>query len=92
MAQVLQALAFPSQLHAHAHPQRRAWRPEDGDAVCQECGAANPVWWAENELWNAVMGSEAGILCPTCFIITAQRQGYGRAGAWQVYPPASLRD
>ena len=75
--------------------QRRPWRPEDGDSRCQECGRANPVWWAEDEVWNLVMGGDAqreagGILCPTCFIIKATERGHCRSGAWQLYPPAPL--
>ena len=41
------------------------------DTICQECGGPNPVWLVDNEIWNAVMGDEGGILCPTCFMIKA---------------------
>lgn|GEM_PF-5698638 len=38
--------------------------PED---FCQECLGRNPTWSAKNELWNNVVGSPNGILCPQCF-------------------------
>ena len=44
----------------------RPWRPEDGDTRCQVCGRRNPVWWANNEDWNALMPDD-GILCPSCY-------------------------
>ena len=42
-----------------------------------DCGHPNPIWFADNELWNAVMGGKAakddpgGVLCPTCFMLKA---------------------
>lgn len=44
-----------------------------GDALCQECGKANPVWHAPHDLWNSVMGGEGGVLCPTCFCAALMR-------------------
>jgi DNA-directed RNA polymerase subunit RPC12/RpoP len=44
----------------------RPWRPEDGDTRCQACGKRNPVWWANNDDWNALMPDD-GILCPSCY-------------------------
>jgi len=38
--------------------------PED---FCQRCGARNTVWFAQNDLWNKVMGGDGGIVCPECF-------------------------
>jgi hypothetical protein len=69
----------------------RQWKLKDGDTRCQKCVGVNPVWWVEDEVWNAVMGSAAGILCPACFIAEAELKGIGRTGAWQLYPPSSLR-
>jgi hypothetical protein len=43
--------------------------------VCHGCGGKNPVWSADNELWNKVIGSPNGILCPTCFVILANQKG-----------------
>jgi len=37
--------------------------PED---TCQMCSRDNPVWYAENELWNKVAPPK-GIICPICF-------------------------
>jgi hypothetical protein len=71
---------------------RRPWQPEDGDTKCQECFCLNPVWWVQHEVWNSVVGSnDGGVLCPNCFIALADTKGYGRSGAWQLYPPSSLR-
>ncbi len=44
--------------------------PED---FCQECGRPNIVWFAPNELWNKIVGSSDGILCPTCFAKRAEK-------------------
>jgi cell division protein FtsB len=44
-----------------------------GDTVCQQCGGRNPVWFADNDLWNDVAGNREDILCPTCFIVKADR-------------------
>lgn len=38
--------------------------PED---YCQQCGGKNIVWSADNDLWNKVIGSPNGIICPQCF-------------------------
>ncbi len=65
------------------------WEPADGDSKCQMCSRPNAVWWVQSEVWNAVMGSEAGILCPSCFIVRANLSGLARRGAWQLYPPAA---
>lgn len=46
------------------------------EGECQKCGGHNPVWSAENELWNTVVGSEAGILCPVCFDKMAREKGF----------------
>ena len=50
-----------------------------GDGDKADCGHANPIWFADNSLWNTVVGGEGatddpgGILCPTCFMIKADR-------------------
>lgn len=55
----------------------RAWRPEDGDTRCQDCGHANLPWFTDNSLWNEVMGGSAyegdpgGYLCSRCFAVRA---------------------
>jgi hypothetical protein len=70
--------ALPLDDPAAATPAERPWRPEDGDTRCQECGRPNPVWFTDHATWNSVMGSEAGILCPTCFALKAG----GPPGRW----------
>lgn len=50
----------------------RTWAPADGDARCQACGRENPVWFAPSPVWNRVVGSRYGVLCPTCFLQRAR--------------------
>ena len=48
---------------------------------CGLCGNANnPTWYAPNELWNEVMGSPNGIICPKCFQDKAQAKGITTIG------------
>ena len=68
----------------HAAGQSCGSHPED---VCGDCGANNPTWFAPNDLWNRVMGSPNGIVCPACFIERAELVGVGRS-AWRVEPEA----
>ena len=49
----------------------KEWVPEDGDQCCQNCGRPNPSWFADNAVWNEVVGDESGVLCPTCFALAA---------------------
>lgn len=50
-------------------------RVSTGDRICSDCGADNPPWFADNELWNSVMGGPdckddpGGVVCPTCFVV-----------------------
>lgn len=68
----------------------RAWRPEDGDSRCQDCGAVNMVWFADNETWNLVMGGPdatedpGGVVCVPCFGRRAEQAGVRRA--WKLVP------
>jgi hypothetical protein len=58
---------------------------------CDDCGGANPVWFASNELWNRVMGGPhakddpGGIVCPGCFILRAEDEGIVPT-AWELRP------
>lgn len=66
------------------------WPPQD---VCQRCGGANVVWFAPNKLWNEAMGSEGGIVCPSCFV-RAYEAATGRMRVWRLAPndgPGSTR-
>jgi hypothetical protein len=56
--------------------------PED---TCQQCGGPNIVWFAPNEVWNAVMPDDGGILCPACFVKAAVRAGVDPV-SWRVTP------
>ncbi len=43
---------------------------------CNVCGIRQPlVWWAENELWLKLVGSNYGALCPRCFDKRAYKAG-----------------
>lgn len=53
--------------------------------TCDECGGANPVWFADNDLWNAVVGSPYGILCPSCFATRAETNVIGPQ-VWRFAP------
>lgn len=52
---------------------------------CQDCGAAHTVWFADNALWNEVMGGPTGVVCPTCFIRRAEALGRDKH-AWHLAP------
>ncbi len=50
------------------------------ESICQTCGGFNPVWSANNDLFNKVNGSPYGIICPTCFIKKANELGIDMFG------------
>ena len=54
------------------------------ESVCQDCNGPNPVWFAPNEVWNRVMGSPYGFVCPGCFI--ARSEAGGERFIWRVAP------
>ncbi len=45
---------------------------------CDRCDQPNPVW--STTLWIQVMGTTSGILCPSCFVLEAEKKGYGKKG------------
>lgn len=45
------------------------------ESYCHKCGSDNPVWSAENDLFNEVNGSPYGIMCPVCFFKMCQEKG-----------------
>lgn len=58
--------------------------------MCRSCGgrvgrafAERSYWHAPDELWLAVVGSPAGVLCPGCF--TAQCEAHGIFVRWEVH-------
>jgi hypothetical protein len=61
------------QLSSSNHPEN----------YCQRCGRPNICWFAPNVVWNAVNPTE-GILCPVCFVQTAESQGI--QGSWKLHP------
>ena len=73
----------PSIDHAHDPPEAR----------CHRCGTPDSNdWSAPSPLWNEVMrggsingGPEpyCGVVCPTCFMVLAQRAGV--ASRWRLY-------
>ena len=63
------------------------------EAVCHDCGGANVVWFAPNNLWNQVVrksNKADPILCPRCFILRATAAGI--CDAWTVLPETELTE
>lgn len=59
------------------------------EAICDDCGGANVVWFAPSEIWNRVCRPNGEIaadpmLCPRCFILRAEAMGL--KFIWEVYP------
>ncbi len=54
------------------------------ESVCHRCGGNNVVWFAPNEIWNQVDAPE-DILCPSCFVISAELKGITPTG-WRLAP------
>ena len=48
---------------------------------CHDCGVRQPIfWWADAELWEAVMerpSGAGGVVCPSCFDRRAGQKGVG---------------
>lgn len=50
--------------------------PAGGEILpCGDCGGSTRCWFAPNDLWNRVVGSPYGMLCPNCFIDRAEAAG-----------------
>jgi hypothetical protein len=67
------------------------WESWEGNGPCHDCGNRNVVWTTDSATWRAVMGTEtneAGLLCPSCFIIRAFKSGVD--GVWTVVAPVPL--
>jgi hypothetical protein len=67
----------PSKIIGADHPE----------AICQDCGLSNVVWFTPSEYWNKVVrrpDKPDPMLCPRCFILRAESQGF--EGAWKVLP------
>lgn len=61
--------------------------PTHPEAVCDDCGADNVVWFAPSPLWNKIVRQpDRGdpMLCPRCFIIRAEAAGINEV--WMVQP------
>ena len=63
-----------------------------GDGPCMDCGTLDtPVWFADNVVWNRVVGGPGsqydpgGFLCPTCFVRRAEESGMRPTG-WRLTP------
>lgn len=55
------------------------------ESVCGSCKGENPgPWSAPNDLWNQIVGSPYGIMCPNCFITLANEMGV--TNVWDVAP------
>jgi hypothetical protein len=45
--------------------------------LCQECGRRyGLIWWAPQPLWDALMPTGGGLLCPACFNKKAKKAGF----------------
>jgi hypothetical protein len=47
-----------------------------GELLCERCGQNHPIWYTDNETWNAVIRDEPSnyvfhFLCPSCFCFLA---------------------
>lgn len=66
----------------------------DETLACDDCGIANPTWFAPSPLWNLVMGGPeatddpGGFICPACFIVRAEKAGV-YPSAWRLEPEAA---
>jgi hypothetical protein len=54
------------------------------EAFCERCGRPNVTWFAPSAVWNRAV-PKGGILCPVCFVQSAERAGI-RPPAWEVRP------
>lgn len=69
---------------------RRACRPVSGvELHCDDCQQPYGVWFAENDVWNLVMGGPdakgdpGGMLCPRCFTVRAEMV-YQQTAIWRL--------
>jgi hypothetical protein len=63
---------FTAQIRAFWHHVVRGYRYE----ICGECGRpVGLVWFAPDDLWLEVSGSEAGISCIPCFDAKLESRG-----------------
>jgi len=66
-------------------------RSNDDVLRCDDCGRANPVWFAPSDVWNLVVGGPdatddpGGVLCPICFIAKAEAAGI-KPNGWRIEP------
>lgn len=63
----IETIAARVREHADVHP-------------CDDCGLPTPYatgsyWLASDELWDAVVGTPALVLCPPCFTERAENRG-----------------
>lgn len=57
------------------------------EAYCERCKRPNLLsWYADNDVWNSVVGSPNGVLCPICFAEIAETKGIGLTG-WRLSLP-----
>jgi hypothetical protein len=58
-------------------------RPAVRELLCQYCNQEYPVWFAPNDLWNAVQQKGEHFLCLTCFANLAEQRGIKTTG-WKL--------
>lgn len=54
------------------------------ESYCHRCGGVNASWFAPSDVWNEVMGSPDGIVCPNCFVLLARMRGIDPT--WMIAP------
>lgn len=57
---------------------------EHPESFCDECGGKNITWYADNDLWNKVMGDRGAIVCPLCFAKIAEATGKIGLAVWRL--------
>jgi hypothetical protein len=59
------------------------WPDFHPERYCHSCGRRNIwSWHVDSELWNKAIGNPDGILCPVCFVDSAEKAGI--AGHWKL--------
>lgn len=74
-------------------PAQRAegWPNFHPETYCHRCGEPNIVWFAQAEVWNALMRADGfekpepfnGIICPVCFG-QMWELAFGQRGLWEL--------
>lgn len=84
---------------AKSDSQKKSEGRERRELLCEDCDREYTIWYADNDLWNAVMRCEGSayandqpepFLCSTCFLIRAEPVTEFARVTWPEHP--SRRD